>query len=517
MQYFEISTIRAAIEHLQEFSANWLLPAFAFAANDVGLDQFTDMSKNHGTDRFLDRYFNGSRLNIPPFETGNNLLRPRLKGIAWNRGDAAGDHMIRQNTKMWGNLFSSRGYREMRQRGEIEGEKAIVRLTKSFQTRFEEEVPENFRFEQFLVWLFAFEGVPDDVNGWQVLMEHLLQEHLKLTEFGEPYRSRFRLTEPSHDWPKLSGVRADDDTYIKELAPKLWKSLQAGDLHDDNTEKHVDLSDDDPIYARVLAAINRQESFSFLLMGPPGTGKTRTARLLANKLADKDEDRLLFLQFHPAMGYDDFIEGFRPEVGGEGSGVVYRLDTRLFLKFAQKALKEPSKTFVAVVDELNRGDVARVFGEVLTYLEPDYRGMEFTLPISGLPTQLPRNLVLIATANPHDRSITDLDDALLRRFWIIELNPDRTFLQFHLKQNDVEESVVRRTMQMFELMNVHLSHGYGHTNFLRVRSIDDLADVWRGRVRMVLRRAFAYDRASFEEVATDIEDLLQISDDEASE
>lgn len=517
MQYFEVPTIRAAIEHLQNFSANWLLPAFVFAANDVGLDQFTDMSKNHGTDRFLDRYFNGSRLNIPPFKTGNNLLRPRLKGIAWNRGDTADDHMIRQNTKMWGNLFSSRGYREMRQRGEIEGEKAIVRLTNSFQNRFQEEIPEGFRFEYFLVWLFAFEGIPDDVNGWEGLMEHLLREHLKLKEFGEPFKSRFRLSEQPPSWPKLSETRADDNTYVHELAPKLWTSLQATDSEDEGSKTHVDLPDDDPIYARVLAAINRQESFSFLLMGPPGTGKTRTARLLANKLAEEDEERLLFLQFHPAMGYDDFIEGFRPEVGDQGSGIVYRLDTRLFLKFAQKALNEPSKVYVAVIDELNRGDVARVFGEVLTYLEPDYRGTVFTLPISGVPTQLPRNLVLIATANPYDRSITDLDDALLRRFWIIELNPDRTFLQFYLSEHGVEDSVIRRTMRMFELMNVHLSHGFGHTNFLRVRSVDDLADVWRGRVRMVLRRAFAYDRTSFDKVATEIEDLLQITDDEASE
>ena len=77
MQYFDIATIRQSIERLQNYSANWLLPAFVFAANDVGTDALVDMSKRLGTDQFLDRYFNGKRLNLPPMKHGNNLLRPR--------------------------------------------------------------------------------------------------------------------------------------------------------------------------------------------------------------------------------------------------------------------------------------------------------------------------------------------------------------------------------------------------------------------------------------------------------
>ena len=79
MQYFEIPTIRASIEALQEISANWLIPAFVFAANDIGTGALVDMSKKLGTDHFLDRYFNASLVGIEPFPSGNNLLRPRLK------------------------------------------------------------------------------------------------------------------------------------------------------------------------------------------------------------------------------------------------------------------------------------------------------------------------------------------------------------------------------------------------------------------------------------------------------
>ena len=160
MQYFDIPTIKSTIEQLQNYSANWLIPAFVFAANNVGTDGLVNMGTCLGTDRFLDRYFNGKRLSLPPFPSGNNLLRPRFKGITWDRGLFANDYIIRQDTKMWGNLFSSRGYREMRLEGLIEGEKAIVGLRDAFQGRFEIEVPESFRFEDFLVWLFAFRGYP---------------------------------------------------------------------------------------------------------------------------------------------------------------------------------------------------------------------------------------------------------------------------------------------------------------------------------------------------------------------
>lgn len=132
MKYFAIPIIKASIERLQDVSANWLLPAFVFAANNVGTESVVDLSQALGTDQFLDRYFNGKRVGIPPFPTGNNLLRPRLKGIRWDRGEFADDYMLRQNTKMWGNLFSSRGYREMRMQGFIEGDHAINRLTASF-------------------------------------------------------------------------------------------------------------------------------------------------------------------------------------------------------------------------------------------------------------------------------------------------------------------------------------------------------------------------------------------------
>lgn len=511
MQYFKIETIKDAIERLQNFSGNWILPTFVFAANNVGTEEAVDLAANLGTDQFLNRYFHGKRLEIPPTPRGNNLLRPRFKDIKWNQGEFANDYMIRQDTKMWGNLFSSRGYREMRLQGLVEGKNSVAQLTDNFQPRFEEEVPASFHFEDFMVWLFAFEGIPDEVNDWRALYDYLLNHELRLQEFKPPYRGRFELSAVDVPWPELTETRPSNREYLEGLAPKLLKFLESTANSDSEASSEAEstvLGADDPILAEITSAIDAGESLNFLLAGPPGTGKTRHARLIAQTLTDGDSSRSLFLQFHPAVSYDDFMEGFRPRRPESGTGIEYELAPRLFLKFAKAAAEDTDRTYVLVIDELNRGDVARIFGEALTYLESAYRGIEFTLPISGDKAKIPSNLIIIATGNPYDRSVTDLDNALLRRFWVVELEPDSSALRIALQKAGVDGDVIQRTVRLFEVLNEKFPHGFGHANFIRVRTIEDLSAVWSGRAKLALRRALFHDKKAFEATIVEISPLL---------
>ena len=154
--------------------------------------------------------------------------------------------------------------------------------------------------------------------------------------------------------------------------------------------------------------------------GPPGTGKTYVALQLARHFAGT-EDRTDLVQFHPSYAYEDFVEGFRPADQNGHPG--FQLREGPLKRIADKARDQPDATHVLVIDEINRGNVARVFGELYFLLE--YRDREISLQYSESedPFSLPKNLWFIATMNTADRSIALVDAALRRRFRFVEFSP----------------------------------------------------------------------------------------------
>ncbi len=182
-----------------------------------------------------------------------------------------------------------------------------------------------------------------------------------------------------------------------------------------------------------------------ILYGPPGTGKTYWAERTANDLAALASYGQLFEElsegekvsiagdgkssglvrlccFHPAYGYEDFLEGYRPEtVNGQ---ITFAMRDGVFKKLCRDASSAPDKSFYLIVDEINRGDIPRIFGELLTTLEKDKRGKRIILPVSQEIFSIPQNIFLIGTMNTADRSISLLDAALRRRFGFVELMPD---------------------------------------------------------------------------------------------
>ena len=126
--------------------------------------------------------------------------------------------------------------------------------------------------------------------------------------------------------------------------------------------------------------------------------------------------------FHPAYGYEDFLEGFRPEpINGQ---MHFTLRDGIFKKLCDDAQARPDQKFYLIIDEINRGDIPRIFGELLTILEKNKRGKAVLLPLTGKPFSVPDNVYIIGTMNTADRSIALLDTALRRRFGFLELMPD---------------------------------------------------------------------------------------------
>ncbi|WP_180754358.1 AAA family ATPase [Hymenobacter sp. DG01] len=204
-----------------------------------------------------------------------------------------------------------------------------------------------------------------------------------------------------------------------------------------------------------LAALRRRRNL--ILQGPPGTGKTFLARRLAwLELGATDAARVELVQFHPSYSYEDFVQGFRPD--GTGG---FRLQDGILVDFCQRAAQDPERPYFLLIDELNRGNVARIFGELLLLLEADKRGPAHAVrlpyaPAGSSPFFVPENVYLIGTMNLADRSLAPLDYALRRRFAFVSLEPEfGAPLQEFLAAHQVPAAVISRlTTRLTELNQV---------------------------------------------------------------
>jgi 5-methylcytosine-specific restriction protein B len=198
------------------------------------------------------------------------------------------------------------------------------------------------------------------------------------------------------------------------------------------------------IQGRIQSILERKRQV--IVYGPPGTGKTYWAEKTAQELASyarynrsfgelSNDEKLIILgkdsehkglvrmcTFHPAYGYEDFIEGYRPTTINDQ--MMFLLQDGIMKKLCRDAIKNPEYKFYLIIDEINRGDIPRIFGELLTVIEKDKREKNILLSVSGEQFYVPDNLYVIGTMNTADRSIALLDTALRRRFGFIELMPD---------------------------------------------------------------------------------------------
>jgi 5-methylcytosine-specific restriction protein B len=253
----------------------------------------------------------------------------------------------------------------------------------------------------------------------------------------------------------------------------------------------IELPENDLVFTELLARVQRLLKDGFggiILRGPPGTSKSYYARLIAAELADRDSKRIRFVQFHPSYQYEDFMEGFVPDLGGG----TFTPKLKHFLQICEDAAKDSTgRPYVLVIDEFSRTDPARVLGEALTYIEKSKRGEEFDLA-SGRKVVVPPNLIVIATMNVWDRGVDDVDVAVERRFAHIAMESSRESLLAILTANKVEEELSGKIVQFFDNLQrdpnplVRVGHAYFHD----VRDESGMHRLWQHQLRFIIARAF---------------------------
>ena len=195
------------------------------------------------------------------------------------------------------------------------------------------------------------------------------------------------------------------------------------------------------------------EKKQVIFQGPPGTGKTFVAQKLARHLAGSEE-RVTLVQFHPSYAYEDFVQGFRPTLQNGKPG--FELRDGPLMRAARAAREDSGEKHFLIIDEINRGQIAKVLGELYFLLE--YRDREMNLQYSDKPFSLPENLYIIGTMNTADRSIALVDLALRRRFYFVEFHPDdepvkgvlRRWLEAKASDMEWVADVVERANELLE-------------------------------------------------------------------
>jgi len=244
-------------------------------------------------------------------------------------------------------------------------------------------------------------------------------------------------------------------------------------------------------HPRVQEIIRLAEIFGgVILSGPPGTSKSFFAAAAAQALANGEKSRYRFVQFHASYQYEDFMLGFTPEKGG------FRFKKGPFLKLVQDACDNPDATYVLVIDELSRADVGRVFGEALTYVERSKRELLFNIA-NGWEIKVPSNLIILATMNPFDRGVDEVDAAFERRFAKISMDPDREVLTELLDDNGMDKTLRDRVLHWFNRINKYTrknpAAAVGHAYFSAATDEGSLRDIWEYQLKYLVQRAFRRD------------------------
>ena len=257
-----------------------------------------------------------------------------------------------------------------------------------------------------------------------------------------------------------------------------------------------------------------------ILYGPPGTGKTWNTVYYALRIIEdkppadlekedreeikhrfnelKNKGQIEMVTFHQNFTYEDFIEGIRPVLAEKGNGnIEYELSRGVFKEIAERADENRSQNYVLIIDEINRGNIAKIFGELITLIEPSKRigrndEATVVLPYSKKKFGVPNNLYIIGTMNTADRSIALLDTALRRRFEFIEMMPDSEHSEIREDIEGVNGQKLLAAMNDRIRFLLDRDHQIGHAYFMNISDMDSLAATFKNKIIPLLQEYF-YD------------------------
>lgn len=306
-----------------------------------------------------------------------------------------------------------------------------------------------------------FEADIEDESKWDMCIDWQINTMIKFLEVFPRYTQQLNIIDNSKPERNL-------EMRMKNII--LYGAPGVGKTH--NTNKLISLIEQGKTEKEILDTIKENSNETIILQ-------------------DDLQPRVKFITFHQSFGYEDFIEGFRPNKEGN-----IKIEKGIFHNICTEAIKEENKdkNYYLVIDEINRGNISKIFGELITLIEDDKRDkIEVTLPYSKEPFKVPSNLFIIGTMNSTDKSIALIDIALRRRFTFLKMKPNEILVP------DIAKSIFSQINQKIS-ETIGEDYKIGHSYFMNISNEDDLNFVLEYKITPLLEEYFYGNKEQLDQV-----------------